>query len=248
MSANEKLLRPFFSYYGSRYRLAKHYPPPMYSEVIEPFAGAAGYSTYYARDLSKVSLFDVDPVVCGVWDYLIRVPVSELKRLPIDVVSISELGDEIPQEAKWLIGFGLGAANASPRLTRTSSVTTEIYRKGFITANFWGPRGLDKLIRQVPLIRNWTIQNKSYTDIAVDSRRVTWFVDPPFVAMGRHYKFGSQQIDYNNLACFCRSLPGQTIVCEEASAGWLPFTPLLLQKRSGIRNTQHQDGVFVREC
>jgi len=35
-----------FSYYGSKSKLAQHYPTPKYDTIVEPFAGAAGYSLY----------------------------------------------------------------------------------------------------------------------------------------------------------------------------------------------------------
>lgn len=37
----------FFSYFGGKYMRSTHYPSPNYDIVIEPFAGAAGYSTRY---------------------------------------------------------------------------------------------------------------------------------------------------------------------------------------------------------
>ena len=36
----------------------------------------------------------------------------------------------------------------------------------------------------------------------------------------------STAIDYAQLAEFCRSRLGQTIVCEKAAASWLPFVPM----------------------
>lgn len=38
------ILRPFFTYFGAKWRAAPHYPPPTHPTVIEPFAGAAGYA------------------------------------------------------------------------------------------------------------------------------------------------------------------------------------------------------------
>jgi len=33
-----------FSYFGSKARIGNKYPKPIYDTIIEPFAGAAGYS------------------------------------------------------------------------------------------------------------------------------------------------------------------------------------------------------------
>lgn len=73
-------LHPFFSFFGSKWRLAPSYPRPEASTIIEPFAGSAGYSLRYPAH--RVKLFDIDPVVVGVWKYLIAVSERELLRLP----------------------------------------------------------------------------------------------------------------------------------------------------------------------
>ena len=46
----------------------------------------------------------------------------------------------------------------------------------------------------------------------------------PYVDKGRYYRIRS--VDYDRLGAWCRRLPGQTIVCEQAGATWLPFRPL----------------------
>jgi hypothetical protein len=53
----------------------------------------------------------------------------------------------------------------------------------------------------------------------------TWFVDPPYATpAGRHYPFN--RFDYAALALWCKNRRGQTIVCEDASSTWLPFSHL----------------------
>jgi len=37
-------LRPFWRYYGGKFRAAPRYPTPTHKTIVEPFAGAAGYS------------------------------------------------------------------------------------------------------------------------------------------------------------------------------------------------------------
>jgi site-specific DNA-adenine methylase len=55
-------LHPFFSYFGSKYRLAKRYPKPQCDEIIEPFAGSAGYALLYPQ--KQVYLYEVyEPLV-----------------------------------------------------------------------------------------------------------------------------------------------------------------------------------------
>ena len=38
------MLKPFWRYYGGKYRAAPAYPPPRLGTIVEPFAGSAGYS------------------------------------------------------------------------------------------------------------------------------------------------------------------------------------------------------------
>lgn len=74
-------------------------------------------------------------------------------------------------------------------------------------------------------IRHWTIHHGSYQDLDV-AGEATWFVDPPYQLMGRHYTHGSKGIDFAELGAWCKSRPGQVIACEAAGATWLPFREL----------------------
>src|SRR5690606_841137 len=107
-------LRPFFGFYGGKWRdTLKLYPRPEYDVVIEPFAGSAGYSLRYAD--RQVVRCEIEPVVAGVWNYLIRVRPSEIRSLP-DVCDGQVLDDlKVCEEAKWLIGFWLNRATSRPR-------------------------------------------------------------------------------------------------------------------------------------
>ena len=73
-------MRPFFKYYGSKWNGAKHYGPPKYELVIEPFAGSACYATYW--EVPHVKLYDISDEVCAVWDYLINCSEQDIKDLP----------------------------------------------------------------------------------------------------------------------------------------------------------------------
>ena len=64
-------MRPFFGFYGGKWRDApKYYPVPEYDTIVEPFAGSAGYSVRYGD--RNVVLGEKDDIIFGVWDYLIR--------------------------------------------------------------------------------------------------------------------------------------------------------------------------------
>jgi site-specific DNA-adenine methylase len=93
------MLRPFWRYYGGKWRAAPHYPAPRYDVIVEPFAGAAGYSMRYPD--RHVELFDASPYVVGVWSYLIRVSPREIQAIP-EVEAIADLPVWVPQEdRRW---------------------------------------------------------------------------------------------------------------------------------------------------
>lgn len=227
-------LRPFFSYYGSKFRLAPHYAPPRYTTIYEPFAGSAGYALAYPD--RRVVLIDKDPVIAGLWNYLIHVSPEEIMRLPAHVENVDD--HAIPQEAKWLIGFWLNAATTAPCRTPSKWVrqaqagdnwesqpspgrTRVGYTPQAAKDRFWGEGKRALIASQVDKIRHWEVRHGSYADIP--DEEATWFVDPPYRVMGAYYKMSAKQIDFAHLGEWCRSRSGQVIVCENAGAGWLPF-------------------------
>lgn len=213
------MLRPFFSYYGGKWRDAlKLYPPPKHDTIIEPFAGSAGYSLRYAN--KRVILYEIDPVLVAVWRYLIEVKSSEILGLP-DLPSdgtIDDLG--VCQEARWLIGLWLNRGASSPRKSPSKWM-----RDGIRPGSFWGDRVRHTIASQVESIRHWEVHNSGYVE-CLDRPDATWFIDPPYQVAGRHYRFGSEVIDYKALGSWCKERSGQVIVCESAGADWLPFRPL----------------------
>lgn len=212
------MLKPLFPFYGSKWRDAKRYTAPQ-GIVIEPFAGSAGYSVYWGVQQAK--LYDVDPIIVGLWKYLIGVKADEIMRLPDLEVGQSVDDFVLPQEAKWLIGFWLNRGSAQPKKTKTAfSARTE--RAQLV----WSLRARERIAGQLGGIRGWTIEQRSYAD--VPEQDATWFVDPPYVDKGRYYRF--RNVDYAHLATWCRARNGNLIVCEQAGATWLPFEPLAVIK------------------
>lgn len=210
-------MRPFFPYYGSMWNRARHYPAPQHDLVVEPFAGSAGYSLFY--DCRRVNLFDLDPIVCGVWDYLLTAEAKEIKALP----DLPEVGDSvdnyaIPQEAKWLIGFWLNRGSAQPKKSRTAySARTDRAQLN------WSPRAKERIVSQLPLIEEgWTITQGSYE--RAPDEKATWLIDAPYADKGKHYRF--PLTDFERLATWARCRSGLVIVCEQNGADWLPFQPL----------------------
>lgn len=220
-------MRPLFPFYGSKWRDAKRYPPPHDGIVVEPFAGSAGYSTYYAPE--RVVLVDADPIIVEVWRYLIGVKPSEIRSLP-DLHPGQSTDDlHLPQAAKWLIGFWLNRGSAQPKKTQTAfSSRTD---RGQLV---WGERARERIANEIEGIRRWKILHGSYME--VPRQNATWFVDPPYIDKGRFYRY--RDVDHVALGAWCRTLPGRTIVCEQAGAVWLPFRPLATIK--SMRGTSQE--------
>jgi hypothetical protein len=209
------VIKPLFPYYGSKWRDARRYPTPEGGRVVEPFAGSAGYSLWH--EPSSVLLLDVDPIIVGVWEYLIGASASEVLALP-DLEPGQSVDDfqHLPQEARWLIGFWLNRGSATPKKTRTAySARTDRSQLN------WGERARARIAADVHRVSHWRVRLCSYDEAPLEP--ATYFVDPPYVDKGRYYRFS--RVDYAALACWCRFLP-RAIVCEQAGADWLPFEEL----------------------
>lgn len=209
-------LAPFWRYYGGKNRAAPLYPQPEHDTIVEPFAGAAGYSCRYPD--RNVILVDKSPIIAGIWRYLIATPAAEILALP----DIPEGGtvDDLPvcQEARWLAGFWCNDASVSPR-KRPS---------GFAKADAagvrgWGARSRQRLATQVDHIRHWQVIEGDYHD--APDIKATWHIDPPYNNQaGRLYP--NQPNSFAALAEWCKARRGLVMVCENEGADWLPFERL----------------------
>lgn len=208
-------LKPFFPYYGSKFRDAKRYPPPAHSLTVEPFAGSAGYATWWMPP--RVTLIDSDPIIAGLWRYLIAVSPAEVLALPdLEVGQSVDDFPQLPQEARWLIGFWLNRGSATPKKTKTAySARTD--RSQLI----WSARARERIAAQVEYIRHWRVHEVSYLDL--NNPHATWFIDPPYCNKGVYYRHHT--ISYPQLGKWCLGRRGQIIVCEQDGATWLPGFP-----------------------
>lgn len=224
-------MKPFFCFFGGKWRSALAYPAPRFRRIYEPFAGAAGYATrHHQRD---VILCDTDPIICGVWDYLIRSSSAEIMSLPAVISHVDEI--HAPQEARWLVGFWLNKGSVSPRLTPSAWM-----RSGIRPQSYWGEAIRSRIASQVDLIKHWQVACCSYEETEDDE--ATWFIDPPYQGpSGRLYR--QRGVDYGRLGQWCRSRRGQVIVCEKQGATWLPFREMgIFKSTEGSRgkNRTHE--------
>lgn len=215
-----------FYYYGGKRRLARRYPGPLYDVIVEPFAGSAAYALRHldpstrARTIERVILVEKDPRVCETWERLLAMEPEDVTALPI------------PKVGERIDDFLLMTAAASNRIARSESM--------IVTDRM--PTAIGRMFRQIAAIlphakgRVEVIQG-DYTE--APDIEATWFVDPPYWVNGRGQPgtdrrqglgyardCDSTTIDYDALAAWCRSRRGQTIVCEQAGATWLPFEHL----------------------
>lgn len=205
-------LKPFFTYYGGKYRIAPRYPVPTYSRIIEPFCGSAGYAlTHHGR---TVKLYDLNERVVGTWNYLIDVSEKEILSLPEVFSDVRHLN--VAQEAKWLIGYWCNKGSCEPR-----NMPSTWMKSGVRPNSQWGKAIKERIASQLKEIRHWTCDLRDYNSLPNDLPS-TWFIDPPYSAKaGRLYTHSD--IDYESLASWCQRRRGQAIVCEMQGASWLPF-------------------------
>jgi len=209
-----------FSYYGSKSKVVDYYPPPKYGKIIEPFAGSARYSLkYFDRDITLIDKYDV---IVDVWNYLKNAKESDILGLPhmktgdsIDNYNLSEI------ERKFM-GF---IVQSSSGMRRTVSPFIEDTTEG-----------LKNIASQLFKIRNWNIILGDYLDLK--NQEATWFIDPPYQFGGHEYKCSNKNINFKELAEWCKSRNGQVVVCENTKADWLPFLPMIEMKGCQFKTTE----------
>lgn len=230
-------INPFISYFGSKWRLAPRYPRPRHGVIVEPFAGGAGYSTRHHHH--RVILVEKNPVVAGVWRYLIRASAGEILRLPL-VEPGEKVSDKgLAPEPRALVGFWVNQGTTGPcnQLSQWGEKKRD---------TFWGRAVRARIATQVDKIRHWQIIEGDYTlapDIEAD-----WFIDPPYEMMGKHYKEGADAIDFAKLGAWCRTRRGQVMVCENEGATWLPFRPFHMARSARPRVGETNDNAVSAEA
>ena len=211
-------LRPFWRYYGGKWRNAPHYPPPEHDTIVEPFAGAAGYSLRYPH--KRVILIDANPKIAAIWRYLIATSAEDVRALP-DIPEGGTVNDcDMPQAARWLAGFWVSGGSATPK--RSPSKWAD---RGADVHNWsgWNNKSRERVASQVDRIRHWQIIEGDYRD--APDIEATWHVDPPYSTKAGSY-YPSQPDGFPALGEWCRARRGLVMVCEQDGADWLDFKSL----------------------
>lgn len=215
------MLRPFWRYYGAKWRIAPRYPKPRHRTIIEPFAGAAGYSLHYPDH--DVILVEKYHVIAEIWRWLIAATHDEVMTIPV-VDTIADLPAWVPDGARWLAGMCMRPQSSRP----AAELADVLKRRRRSPVEGWTEAMRARVASQVGAIRHWRIIEASYDEAdysMVPNRGATWFVDPPYRGKpGRRYVHTSSRIDYAALATWCKTRRGQTIVCAAARDTWLPFS------------------------
>ncbi|MGQ2982104.1 DNA adenine methylase [Flavobacterium sp.] len=219
-----------FSYYGSKSKIVKYYPPPKYGTIIEPFAGSGQYSLMYHD--RNVILVDKSPDIIAIWQHLQQCSANDIKALPI-----------LP--AGSVIDRSMFSCDGEYTLMRYLIVQGAF--SGNNTVSPWGAarfeNNLARVLRHLHKIKHWQFILGCYTEL--ENTVATWFIDPPYENGGHKYPMSNRKIDFQHLAEWSRTRQGQVIVCENADASWLPFNPL--RESKGLKAKPNTEGIWSNE-
>jgi hypothetical protein len=212
-------------------------PPPFHQDIVDAFAGSAGYPLRYPD--RNVLLVELNPRIAALWQWLVKLDRDELLALP-DVPPGTTVDDfeatSIPGPARDFVGFHLNPGNTIPGRRRSA------YRSGR-WAKRWSQTTRRNLANQLHRIRHWRVICGDYRHaLEAMPNPATWFIDPPYSnSAGKTYR--TPELDYQALAAWTERLSGQVIVCEHAGATWLPFRPIW--STAGVAG-RSREAVFVR--
>ncbi len=230
---------PMFSYFGSKWKGARHFGAPREALVIEQFAGSACYSLRYRAP--KVKLYDKYEVICVLWDFLIKCSDKDIADIP-DWLPDREAIDRLPVGARELVSFWVGYASTD--ISRMSLTTYHNYA-GRGDCSVWGAGVKARIIKQKPIIKDWEIDCLDYSQIP--NERAHWFIDPPYNnSAGAKYIHGSGAIDYEKLAEWCISRRGVVQVAEQEGADWLPWTRSYEVRSASRTGKNSKEVIFER--
>ena len=203
-----------FPYFGRKATLAPLYPAPMYPLVIEPFAGSLAYTLHHRPERSVG--IERDERVVALWHRL-----ASMTEVPTPPVLGSKTDDLMVKLCSYSEhSLTSGSMTVTSRMLRDWQ---SVHRRAIAASDY---------------MRTVDYRLGTYGDAG--NPTATWFIDPPYqLANRRGYLHGAAGIDYDELAEWVMTRSGQVIVCEQAGATWLPFTPLAdVVSHRGVRKSE----------
>lgn len=229
-------LKPFWHYYGGKWRAAPRYPQPLLRTIVEPFAGAAGYSMRYPDH--NVILVEKYHVIAEMWRFLISAREREILDIPI-VDSVDDLPPGLSEGARYLVGFHMNSATTQPCRNTSKGIRWLRSSKHSVDAG-WTEGRRARVAAQVQYIRHWLLIEGDYTQ--APDVLATWFVDPPY-NNGPGSRYVEHVLDYSALGAWCQARAGQRIVCENEGATWLPFREFATLQ-AGVNGTGSREVIW----
>lgn len=126
------------------------------------------------------------------------------------------------EENKGLIGFCINRGSITPKNIVQKWSCQVKSRPNWASTPYYN---LTQISQNLNKIKHWKILNQDYKNL--ENLEATWFIDPPYQFGGEHYIQSNSNINYSDLAEWCKNRKGQVIVCENSKANWLPFVELV---------------------
>lgn len=213
-----------FYYYGRKKQLARRYKDPQYDVIVEPFAGSAAYSLYGDRWKKRVILYEKDPKVAEIWEWLIN-EATDVSILNLPLLKKGEKSSEFLHiiHAATKMAFKYKTIKTTEVLARNWEISRRLMSQNIFK------------------VKHWEIHCSDYSD--AQNIEATWFIDPPYKgSAGEGYQYGSSLIDYASLSSWALSRRGQVIFCEGSEGNYLPFQALCSSK--GVAGKSSKEFVF----
>lgn len=210
---------PFFKCFGSKWQSAKRYPAPRFANIVEPFAGGAGYSCNYSH--LGVTLYELHPQVRRLWGWLIQEATqAEITEIPHTLpvgLDIRTLG--LSEGQSLLVKWWQRTNNFSP---------TWLTSPWCNSPGMWNLNTRSRIADELGAIKHWNVCEHFSGSTEKAPTIATWFIDPPYQF---NHNYGSKFSAFKELGEVCKTLAtngNQVIVCEAMGKNgerpnWLPF-------------------------